>query len=82
MGHLNKSLDERAIKLKCLSESDTRWSARADACKAFSASYKDIKKALMKIAERPKDTPSVRLEAKALAEKMELTETNHVRCLV
>ena len=29
----------------------------------------------MMIAERPKDTPSVRLEAKALAEKMELTET-------
>ena len=55
--------------------SDTRWSARADAVFALHQNYIGIQEALLQAAEDRDQKASVRNEANALANKMDLFET-------
>ncbi|CAI6369268.1 unnamed protein product [Macrosiphum euphorbiae] len=46
--------------------SDTRWSARANACNALYASYAGIKNALLYIIQNADEKPICKVEAKAM----------------
>ena len=55
--------------------SDTRWSARADAVKAVFTSYAEIQAALNDIGSDSKQSLDTRVQANALASKMNQIET-------
>lgn len=55
--------------------STTRWSARADACKALSVSYNTFRKSVEEIAHSKNEKPSVKAEAMGLLGKFNLLET-------
>ncbi|KAJ8941976.1 hypothetical protein NQ314_010200 [Rhamnusium bicolor] len=55
--------------------STTRWSARADACKALSVSYNTFRKSVEEIAHSKNEKPSVQAEAMGLLGKFNSLET-------
>ncbi|EFA11766.1 hypothetical protein TcasGA2_TC005197 [Tribolium castaneum] len=53
----------------------TRWSARADACKAFHLGYNSFRRTLQQISEDPLQTMSTKVEANGILKKLNELET-------
>lgn len=70
---LTKHLTAELSVVKSLSQ--TRWSARSDATKAFSKGYKNIGEALTEIMHSPTQPAATRAEAARLLQKMSELET-------
>ena len=61
--------------------SETRWSARSDACKAFYANYMEIRQALSDVTESERQPPAVVPEANSLIKHMDHFETALMRVI-
>lgn len=71
---LTKHLSEKNLKVpKRLS--DTRWSARADACQALESAYEEIQRALEELRDDQDQAPATRSEARALLPRFQQLET-------
>ena len=58
-----------------LAESDTRWSCRADECRAFVNGYEEIMETLLEMSDDPLEKADCRCTARGLYGKMSKLET-------
>ncbi|XP_022168505.1 uncharacterized protein LOC111032465 [Myzus persicae] len=56
--------------------SDTRWSARDDACYSLNKNWSSIENALIKIGENEKEKPTIRCEANGILKILRSLETS------
>ncbi|XP_015377219.1 PREDICTED: zinc finger MYM-type protein 1-like [Diuraphis noxia] len=56
--------------------SDTRWSARDDACYSLNKNWSSIENALIKIGENEKEKPAIRCEANGILKILKSLETS------
>lgn len=67
------NLKDGALVPKCLSE--TRWSARHEACKSLAMNYNEIRETLTQIFADNEEVPNIRHEAQVLSSKLDNLET-------
>ncbi|XP_068994068.1 uncharacterized protein [Neodiprion pinetum] len=72
---VKSKVENRSGMLLPKSLSDTRWSARAEACRALVKSWESLRDALDDIAENASEKPSTKSEAEGLSQQFGLLET-------
>ncbi|XP_046608527.1 zinc finger MYM-type protein 1-like [Neodiprion virginianus] len=74
-GQIKSKVENQPGMLLPKSLSGTRWSARAEACRALVRSWESLRDALDDIAENGSEKPSTKAEAEGLSQQFGLLET-------